>query len=103
MEDRWQEHCQDVGSTVLSPYSGVFLCRSGSLVNSLAAANQEVPKALVDLASKDTRFRKGLGSNGSGARGRGRGGAGRGRTQVQLLTTKHRIDTALPSCMALPC
>ena len=72
-------------------------------MNSLAAANQEVPKALVDLASKDTRFRKGLGSNGSGARGRGRGGAGRGRTQVHLLTTKHSIDIALPSCMALPC
>ena len=65
---------------------------AGALVNSLAAANQEVPKPLVDLASRDSRFRKGLGSHGSAARGRGRGGAGRGRTQVPL-----------PTCMRAEC
>lgn len=52
-------------------------------MNSLAAANQEVSKALMDLAGKDSRFRKGLGSQGSAVRGRGRGGAGRGRSQVR--------------------
>ena len=58
---------------------------AGALVNSLAAANQEVPKALMDLASRDSRFRKGLGSTGSAARGRGRAGAGRGRSQVRTF------------------
>lgn len=63
---------------------------AGALVNSLAAANQEVPKALMDLASRDSRFRKGLGSTGSAARGRGRGGAGRGRSQVRtFLSNRH--------------
>ena len=61
------------------------MVHAGALVNSLAAANQEVPKALMDLASRDSRFRKGLGSTGSAARGRGRGGAGRGRSQVRTL------------------
>ncbi len=60
---------------------------AGALVNSLAAANQEVPKPLVDLASRDSRFRKGLGSHGTAARGRGRGNAGRGRSQVLPCTT----------------
>ena len=61
------------------------MVHAGALVNSLAAANQEVPKALMDLASRDSRFRKGLGSTGSATRGRGRGGAGRGRSQVRTF------------------
>lgn len=69
---------------------------AGALVNSLAAANQEVPKPLVDLASRDSRFRKGLGSHGSAARGRGRGGAGRGRSQVPLCTTPLSSHDRLP-------
>ena len=39
----------------------------------------------MDLASRDSRFRKGLGSTGPAGRGRGRGGAGRGRNQVRTL------------------
>lgn len=54
-------------------------------MNSLAAANQEVPKALVDLAAKDGRFRKaGRRSRGGGA---GRGGRGRGRSQVPFAVS----------------
>ena len=71
---------------------------AGALVNSLAAANQEVPKPLVDLASRDSRFRKGLGSHGSAARGRGRGGAGRGRSQVLLCTTHVPAECPLLLC-----
>lgn len=51
---------------------------AGELVNSLAAANQQVPKALMDVAAKDGRFRKAGNRSGS----RGRGGRGRGRSQV---------------------
>lgn len=53
---------------------------AGALVNCLAAANQEVPKDLVELANRDASFRK------AGGRGRGgaRGGRGRGRSQVGL-------------------
>ena len=82
---------------------------AGSLVNSLAAANQEVPKALMDLASRDNRFRKGLGSTGPAGRGRGRGGAGRGRSQVRTLAwqrcpltaclSKHNKARGLHGCM----
>ena len=55
--------------------------RAGDLANSLAAAGQEVPQALVDLAKIDSHFRKGLGGGrrgGGGARPRQgpRSGAG---------------------------
>ena len=48
----------------------------------------------MDLASRDNRFRKGLGSMGPAGRGRGRGGAGRGRNQVHTLAGQ-RPDTLL--------
>lgn len=62
--------------------AGAPLACAGELVASLGAANQEVPQALLDLAAKDSHFRKGLGG---GKRGGGRGGRGRGRTQARLL------------------
>ncbi|KAK9915167.1 hypothetical protein WJX75_005510 [Coccomyxa subellipsoidea] len=64
-----------VAYTIVTPREARF---AGELVNSLAAANQQVPKALMDVAAKDGRFRKA--GNRSG--GRGRGGRGRGRSQV---------------------
>ncbi len=51
------------------------MCFAGDLLQCLAAANQDIPKELHDLASKDARFRKGLPRQ----RGGGRGGRGRGR------------------------
>ena len=48
----------------------------GDLVSSMIAANQEVSQPLLDLASKDPRFKKG--QKRSAGRGAGRGG-GRGR------------------------
>ena len=63
-------------------------CYSGDLVSSMIAANQEVSQPLLDLASKDPRFKKGrkraAGRGAGGGRGRGRrggpqvGGAGLG-------------------------
>lgn len=63
-------------------------CYVGDLVSSMIAANQEVSQSLLDLASKDPRFKKGrkraAGRGAGGGRGRGRrggpqvGGAGLG-------------------------
>ena len=50
---------------------------AGDLVNSLAAANQEVPQALLDLAATNAQYRKGKGVRARGGRG-GRGGGRRG-------------------------
>jgi hypothetical protein len=75
---------QRVASTkrvCVSELTGVSAGVAGSLVNCLAAANQEVPKDVVELAKKDAYFRK------AGGRGRGgaRGGRGRGRSQVRVF------------------
>ncbi|PSC74148.1 DEAD-box ATP-dependent RNA helicase 24 [Micractinium conductrix] len=72
---------EGVAYTLLLPHESRF---AGDLVQSLAAAGQEVSAVLHELASRDPRFKKGVargkgGKAGRGGRGRGQGiGAGLG-------------------------
>ncbi|DBB13027.1 TPA: hypothetical protein ACH3X3_005761 [Trebouxia sp. C0006] len=76
---------EGIAYTLITPYETRF---AGDLVSSMIAANQEVSQPLLDLASKDPRFKKGrkraAGRGAGGGRGRGRrggpqvGGAGLG-------------------------
>jgi ATP-dependent RNA helicase DDX42 len=54
---------------------GRLSCSAGDLVRSLAAAGQDIPQKLHELAERDPRFKKGT-ARGKGGRG-GRGGQGR--------------------------
>ncbi|BDA43593.1 probable ATP-dependent RNA helicase DDX42 [Coccomyxa sp. Obi] len=72
---------------------------AGQLVNSLAAANQQVPQALMDLAAKDGRFRK---AGGRKSGGRGIGGRGRGRPQVGGAGLGFGAGSAAPAVGEVP-
>eukprot|EP00898_Chlorokybus_atmophyticus_P008043 jgi/Chlat1/823/Chrsp104S01178 len=70
-----------VAYTLVTMKQGHF---AGELVHNLAAAGQQVPDALMQLANKDPRFRRqkrggGGGGGGGGGKGQGRVGKGRGR------------------------
>ncbi|KAI8092934.1 P-loop containing nucleoside triphosphate hydrolase protein [Halteromyces radiatus] len=52
---------------------------AGELVNHLEGSNQLIPKALMDLALSNPKFRHRHSYRGGYGRGRGRGGRGRGR------------------------
>lgn len=52
---------------------------TGELIESMTAASQEVQPALLALANKDAKFKKG---HSRGARGGQGGGRGRGKRQV---------------------
>ncbi|PRW59097.1 DEAD-box ATP-dependent RNA helicase 24 [Chlorella sorokiniana] len=65
---------EGVAYTLLLPHETRI---ASDLVQNLAAAGQEVPPMLHELAARDPRFRKGM-ARGKGGRG-GRGGRGRGQ------------------------